>query len=144
MYNLLMWLMSKPEYNYEINKGYYCAGRWGQVPGCVLALALVVLSVVPAFAASLVWDRNTEPDLDHYNVYGCLITGCTVVQQAASKQGPPVPQPAVGTSPAAPLPVGQGKLAVSAVDSSGNESGLSVSVPFDAFAPSIPANPHIQ
>ena len=34
MYNLLMWLMGQPAYNYDINRDYYCMGRWGQVPGC--------------------------------------------------------------------------------------------------------------
>ena len=98
----------------------------------------------PAFAGSLQWDLNTEADMDHYNVYACLSPGCTVLQSPAMKQPNPVVQPAAGIVPSTPLPVGEGVMAVSAVDHSGNESGLSVSIPFDAKAPTAPVNLRIQ
>ncbi len=116
------------------------------------ALALAALSVLLAWplaapteaASKLVWDRNVEPDMDHYNVYGCFAKGCTVTQDSASKVGT-VAQVPVGSIPEFPLPAGQeGALAVSAVDQAVNESDLSVPVPFDAKAPAVPVNPRLQ
>jgi hypothetical protein len=109
-----------------------------------LLCSLVIVLPLPAFALTLLWDRNTETDMDHYNVYLCLTAGCTVTQSSAMKQAPAVPQPAAGIVPTFALPAGQGTVAVSAVDHAGNESGLSVSLPFDAQPPAIPVNPRTQ
>lgn len=111
--------------------------------GLLWVVALFSISA-PAFAGTLQWDRNTEADMDHYNVYACLVRACVVLQNAASKLPTAIIQPAVGIVPSSPLPTGEGAIAVSAVDRSGNESGLSVSVPFDAKAPGVPVNPRIQ
>lgn len=110
----------------------------------LFAFFFIFTIAAPAFAGTLDWDRNTEADMDHYNVYACTdAPGCTVLQTAAMKLGS-VPQPAAGVVPAFPLPVAEGMTAVSAVDHSANESGLSVSIPFDAKAPGVPAHPRIQ
>jgi hypothetical protein len=111
--------------------------------GLFAVLALFTITA-PAFAGTLQWDRNTEADMDHYNVYACLVPGCTVLQSSAMKLPNAIVQPAAGIVPSTPLPVGEGVVAVSAVDHAGNESGLSVSIPFDAKAPAVPVNPRIQ
>jgi hypothetical protein len=96
-------------------------------------------------AANLAWDRNTEGDMSHYRVYACFTKGCAVVQNNAMLQPGTVAQTAVGTVPTWPLPAGkEGTVAVSAVDTSFNESGLSVSVPFDVVSPATPVNPRLQ
>ena len=93
-------------------------------------------------AATLQWDRNIEPDMKEYNIYGCD-TGITC-SLGTSKLGT-VPQPAVGIIPSFPVPSGlSGVRAVSAVDTFGNESALSVPAPFDGIAPSIPVNPRVK
>lgn len=111
----------------------------------VLALLVFMVLCDSAFAASkLVWDRNTEGDMDHYNVYACLTKGCTVQQTSGAKLGS-VQQVPIGSVPEFPLPAGQeGALAVSAVDQSLNESELSVQVPFDVKPPAAPVNPRLQ
>lgn len=110
--------------------------------GAVLVLGLLAGTVE---AATLACDRNTEADVDHYNVYACFPAGCTVLQTSAMKQPITIPQPAVGGVPSAAFPIAglTGTVAVSAVDTSGNESGLSVAVPFDAKAPAVPVNPRL-
>jgi hypothetical protein len=110
----------------------------------LFALFAFFIFTPPAIAGTLQWDRNTEADMDHYNLYACFVPGCAIVQNATMKQAVSVVQPAVGIIPASPLPMGEGAEAVSAVDHAGNESGLSVSVPFDAKAPSVPANLRVQ
>lgn len=110
----------------------------------------VVMSVLvlagwslPVWAATLEWDRNVEPDMDKYNVRLCFTTGCTVTM-ATALAGTTL-QTVAGTVPAFTLPNGfEGSAAVSAVDKTGNESGLSVQIPFDAKAPSIPINPRVK
>lgn len=95
----------------------------------LLILSLVLIPFLVE-AATLTWDRNTETNLDHYNVY---LNGTKVTTVA---------QPPVGTTPTYPLPnTATGSYQVSAVNTYGLESGLSVSVPFTA--PGIPTNPHI-
>ncbi len=98
---------------------------------CRLLAGLVVAfvaSLAGAAPSRLVWDRNTEADMDHYNVYGCFTAGCRVTQDSASKLGS-VPQVSAGDIPEFLLPFGQeGALAVSAV----------------AKAPAVPANPRLQ
>jgi hypothetical protein len=80
-------------------------------------------------ATKLVWDRNSEADLEYYRVF---LGG---VFQAKVLQTP------VGTKPEWQLPaVGAGNLTVTAVDKSGNESDMSVLVPFDKIAPAAPVN----
>ena len=108
----------------------------------LLSLVLV-LSVGDALAATLTVDRNSESDMDHYNVYACFIPGCTVLQNSAMRQPLTMPQSAVGLRPTATidLTAREGRVAVSAADVSGNESGLSVPLPFDQRAPTVSLNP---
>ena len=144
MYNLLLWLMNAPEYNYQINQDYYCRGRWGQVPGCLVLLCCLILGASPVFAASLLWDRNTEPDMKDYGVYACLAPGCVPAKTLAMLQGFIVQVPSGGT-PQWPIPITkEGSVGVTARDLTLNESGLSVPINFDALAPSVPGNPRVQ
>jgi uncharacterized membrane protein YidH (DUF202 family) len=135
--------------------GYFVGKKGSEdsssLPGTFRTIGMVLcLLSVPALAqaATVEWDRNSEADLKEYPVYTCVLvppaTTCTVVQSLASQIGV-TPQSAVGVSPSFVLPQGQeGRVAVSARDTSGNESGLSVSVPFDSKSPSIPVNPHLK
>lgn len=108
-----------------------------------LALVLVLGSVVPAFADTLVeWDRNGD-DTDHYNAYYCIVRGCTVTK--ASTKSPNIPQVPVANIPQFVLPLDtEGNIAITATDGAQNESGLSVSVPFDKRAPLVPLNPRTR
>lgn len=113
---------------------------WGVIAVIVGGACLLMFGNV--FAGSLAWDRNTEADLDHYDVYLCLTPTCTVTKTVTMKQSPSVSQSAVGVVPLFPLPSNtEGKAAVIAVDTVGNESALSVSIPFDGKAPLAPVNP---
>jgi hypothetical protein len=76
----------------------------------------------------LTWDRNSEADVDYYRVFMGGVFQAKVLQ------------PAVGTNPVWPLPIGTGNLTVTAVDKSGNESDMSVAVPFDKMPPTVPVN----
>ena len=105
---------------------------------------MCLLFTSAAFAATLEWDRNTEADMDHYNIYTCPTAGCTVVKSAATKHAVVVPQPPVGTKPiTSAVTLGPGAAAVTAVDTAGNESGLSnrAALPVaDTTAPATPGN----
>lgn len=95
-----------------------------------------------AIALTLTWDRNTD-DATGYYVYYCSIRGCTPTK--ASSQSPRIPQSAIGVNPVFTLPANtEGAAAVSAFDAAGNESGLSVIVPFDQVPPLVPVNPRVQ
>ena len=115
------------------------------VAGVFALIALVaVLDIVKAHAATLQWDRNREADMKEYEVYTCSPNPtCTVLQTVATRIGV-VQQTAVGVIPTFAIPPGtEGKLAVSASDLTGNESGLSVSIPFDSKAPITPVAPRL-
>lgn len=89
------------------------------------------------YAQSLTWNPNTETDMKDYGVYSCAPIGCAVVKSAAMFKGY-----VIHPSVIFPLPPGtQGNIAVTARDISLNESGLSVSLPFDLMAPQVPVNP---
>ena len=111
--------------------------------GLTIATA-IALAVTLAYSATLQWDRNTEADMKEYEVYTCTPNPtCTVAQVLASRVGV-VAQPAVGVIPSFPIQAGtEGKIAVSASDTAGNKSGLSVSIPFDAKGPVAPLNPRL-
>ena len=81
-------------------------------------------------ATKFTWDRSPESDVAYYRVFMSGVFQAKVLQTA------------VGVKPEWPLPAtGSGNLTVSAVDNSGNESEMSVSVPFDKIPPAAPANP---
>lgn len=86
----------------------------------------------------LQWDRNVETDMAFYNVYACTTKGCVVTKQSTKSAN--IPQPAVGVIPQWTLPMGEGTVAVTATDTSNNESELSVSLPFDRLGPKPPFN----
>lgn len=102
-----------------------------------------LLGAIPSHALTLEWDRNTESDMKEYHLKGCD-TGATCTIDPTVTIGV-VPQTLPGAIPFVVLPIGkEGRRALTAVDLSGNESGLSVSVPFDAAPPSIPVNPRVR
>lgn len=109
----------------------------------VLALFLMTGNLQ---AATLEWDRNLEPDMKDYLVYACFTPSCVLVKSLTTLQVGPVLQTATGIRPSFVIDLTnrQGNIAVSARDQSNNESGLSVSVPFDQVSPSIPVNPMLR
>ena len=111
----------------------------------VIVLTLSSLAT-PGWAVTILkWDRNAETDMKEYNVYACLTPGCVVAQTAAMKQAPAITQVAVGVVPQWTLPLNaEGTVAVSAINTMLNESGLSVAIPFKTKPPAVPANPVVQ
>jgi hypothetical protein len=109
-----------------------------------LLILISLLLATSAQASTLLWDRNTETDLKDYQVYGCFAKGCTVTKTSTFLGT--VLQPAVGVIPSLTVNLNgqEGALAVSARDISGNESLLSVPLPFDVNPPTAPANLHFQ
>lgn len=101
----------------------------------LLTLALVFVST-SAFALTASWQPNTEPDLKEYGVYACKVKGC-VVEKIPAQRVATVTHPTVKWI--FPADLIEGTLAVTALDQSGNESGLSNQVPFDLQAPKTPA-----
>lgn len=92
-----------------------------------------------AFALTAEWIRNTDSDMKEYRMYLCEGKGCAVQQATANIAGTIV-QPAVGVVPTWPVPNAKvGAIAVSAVDTSGNESPLSNTVTFDTVTPGTPS-----
>lgn len=110
----------------------------------ILLMALWLTSV--AQAATLSWDRNSEEDMKDYQVYGCFTKGCVVERSQAMLRSNPVSQPEVGTVPTFDIDLDgkEGALAVTARDTSGNESPLSVPLPFDRMAPAIPTSAKLK
>lgn len=109
----------------------------------LLAIGLCIVDV-PAWAApptTFVWDRNIETDVDHYNVYTCSTSAvCTPSVNIGT-----VIQPPVGPVPSFTIPNNtEGRAAVTAVDTLGNESGQSNVVAFDRKAPANPLNLRAQ
>ena len=112
----------------------------------VVSLSLGLWSA-PVEAKELFWDRNSEADMQDYQVFACETAGCVIPD-------PPLPstlratiaQPALGVQPTWTLPttLTVGTLAVRARDTSSNVSGLSVQVPFDQVAPAVPRNPALR
>lgn len=121
--------------------------RLGRLAVCAVIFAAMCVSLwnVPADAKDLVWDRNTEADMQDYQVWACETPSCVVLKTQANLKAT-IPQTAAGVVPKWTIPATmlEGSVAVSARDQSLNESGLSVAVPFDQKAPAIPLNPHLQ
>ncbi len=104
----------------------------------IVVLAWLVLMTVQAFAqTTFVWDRNTEADVDHYEMFVCRTSPTCIPGTAPTDRiGTNVPQSPLGTKPTMPIPVNdEGRAAVRAVDLVGNPGGLSNIVPFDRKAP---------
>lgn len=118
--------------------------------GQMLMIAVVLLVMaLPSFAQAWVleWDRNADTEgVGSYQVYSCLTKGC--VDTALIKvPGAIIQQPAVAIAPALQvnpswaIPANtEGRLAITAIDVAGNESLMSVSLPFDAIGPTTAKN----
>ena len=113
-------------------------------PLLMMGLGLTLL-MGTAHAATLTWDRNSEPDLQDYRLWACFTPGCVVVQSTAMLQPGAILQSDVGVRLSVVLEwaTREGAVAVSARDRSGNESGLSVALPFDYRAPAVPQLPRL-
>lgn len=106
----------------------------------MFVMMVILMLAGNAYAVTLEWDRNTESDMRDYHVYACYTKGCTVAQSPANHIGTVV-QTIVGVKPTYILPPDkEGTAAVSALDTSGNESPLSNTVPFDSLKPKAPAS----
>jgi len=107
--------------------------------GLILVLSVLCLFVPWASAATKAdWARNSEAYMASYKVYACQPAGCVPTKTTVTAT---ISQTAVGVRPSWTLPVNlEGTVAVTAVDTSGNESGLSVAVPFDTKAPVVPTD----
>lgn len=68
MWTLLLWLMGQPEYNYTVNRDYYCAGRWGKFPGCLLLVLALVGSVLSVGVDIM------DPDVTHATDLSSVLT----------------------------------------------------------------------
>lgn len=107
----------------------------------ILSLSLLLVNLSPA--ATLEWDRNTEGDLKDYQVWACFTPSCVVIKSPSTLQATPVLQTLVGVKPSLVMDIAnkEGSVAVSARDTSLNESGLSVPLGFDNVAPAVPTGP---
>ena len=103
----------------------------------VSLVGLILMLPVSALASGSVnlrWNANTEPDLSHYNVY------CGT---ASRNYGNPIPVGKVTSHPVDGLQEGTTYFcALTAVDTSGNESGYSSEVSATAVS-SIPDPPPV-
>ena len=108
----------------------------------VLLLCVGLPSIAWAAPPTMfLWDRNAESDVDHYNVFTCSTSAVCVPNANIGT----VLQPAIGTTPAFPIPANsQGRVAVTAVDLVGNESGQSNIVSWDKQSPGNPLNLRTQ
>ena len=113
----------------------------------LLALLLTFALVAPASAVDFEFDwpqTNTDgsnlTDLAGARVYVCPGSPCT--KATGVKTGPDIAPPAADPPAAAigifSVTTGKGFVVVTAFDTSGNESGESNAVPFDAIAPQSP------
>lgn len=111
----------------------------------MLAILLIgfLLTVSEAFALTATWQKDTETDMKDYGVYMCFTKGCTVVKNLTMFQS--YVSHVATVNPSFPIPPNtEGTVAVTARDLSGNESALSVPVPFDQAAPPPPVSLTVQ
>ena len=91
------------------------------IGGLLSALSVGIAEVQAV--TKLTANRNVESDMASYKVYACLTAGCTVTQTGGMLQTT-IPQPGSG-GPQWILPLEtEGQSTLSAVDLTGNESGL--------------------
>ena len=103
----------------------------------IIALSIALILPCSDYAQLLTWDANTEVDMKDYGVYSCEIANCVVVKSTTMLKGYVIHPTVTFALPLAK----EGSIAVTARDTSGNESGLSVSIPFDGLSPRAPVNP---
>lgn len=105
--------------------------KWTAMGGTLIVL-LAATAWAQTTTRTLSWNRNTEPDMAYYNVYvgDDLLTSVTQPAETVQRVSVPVP-----------VPTGQEAftVAVTAVDTSGNESEKAV-VYADTLAPAQPGN----
>lgn len=106
--------------------------------GALFIFGIMIVAASPAFALTATWKNNVEPDMKEYVVYMCKVKGCTVVREAAQQVAIVPFNAAVVPTWTLPAQI-EGTLAITAKDTSGNESDLSNQVPFDQSKPSIPS-----
>lgn len=100
-----------------------------------LLFCVALLYPLGVRAATVTWPRNNiDLDVQDYGVYACFTRGCVLTQSPATLQGY-VAQTSVGVDPTYTLNIVNqvGLVAVSARDTSLNESGLSNIPNFDWF-----------
>jgi hypothetical protein len=119
----------------------------------VLAIGLILLSALPAFALgpkmvdphTAAWDPNTETDLAGYYVYYRPVTNPVTAWSDTRRSASVAPSPTprydllqlIGQN-------GQYEIMVTAFDNAGNESGPSNIVPFVVDLPGAPKNTRVQ
>lgn len=110
----------------------------------LIGFFLLVPIMGTAYAESLQWVRNSEPDMKDYQVYACFTPSCVLIKSGSTLQPGNVSQPAAGVVPSFIMNLAgkEGSIGVLARDLSLNESALSV-IPFDKTPPLSPANPQI-
>lgn len=109
---------------------------------CLGVLCSLVLAGT-AEAATATWAKNTESDMKDYGVYMCFTKGCAADKSAANLQS--YVSHSATVNPSFPIPANtEGGVSVSARDTAGNESGVTVTVPFDQAAPKTPASLTVQ
>lgn len=107
----------------------------------LLAFPIGVTSCQVAYALEAVWDRNSEADMSHYNVYICKTRLCTVPDDNnGTLWVGKVDQPPIG-QPFWKLPDEfTGGLAVNAEDKAGNGSRVTATLNFSSDGPpSVPS-----
>ena len=109
-----------------------------------LWVLLLVLIASPAFADEIfVWTPNTESDIAGYKLYFCAKGETACNPSIATGNSPIMPHSAVCTATECqtPIPDGsEGAAALTAFDTSDNESMVSNTAPFDKAPPNSPAN----
>lgn len=115
----------------------------------ITLLISIILLCIPSFvfAHSLAWDKNNvEPDLAGYNAYDST-TGTRAVKMNTTVIPPSVctgtPLQCVFAIPSANHVDGH-KFVVTAVDTSGNESGDSNIATLDLIPPAVPGNNNLH
>jgi len=112
-----------------------------------ILIALLLALAVPVGAVDFEFDwpqTNTDgsnlTDLAGARVYVCSVTPCTKALgvKTGSDITPPAADPPAAALGTFSLTQGQGFVAITAFDVSGNEGAASNTVPFDAVAPQPP------
>lgn len=112
--------------------------------GALGLMAMVSVAGI-AQAATVSWTGNAETDVEKYKIYACFTRGC-MVQKTPAMLHATVPHLSAGDNHTSQIDIinKEGNVAITAVDFAQNESGLSVSAPFDKAPPAIPATPTLQ
>jgi hypothetical protein len=106
----------------------------------ILALLSTISCAAWANASTLSWDSVPDARVTKYNVYQCNTTGCVVSVTPALLVGT-VPAVSGATQSTSVTVLGLvGALGVTALTATGQESVLSVPLPFNLTVPPVPQN----